>query len=313
MKEEVFINEMTRWHRLTLVKRGLAFKINEDFTYTKPKGFDEKPLISFELNPRHRDLFKKDNPPKMSFAITDALQVIAWEPSTQTIIKELCQEATTLPLGVMQCLKGVHRCNLQYAAWATHKSLTEILLNRDPSQRLALCGKRPNSFKLEKWDDPPPRSSWLASAEALANFTIHGFLSMTDDYPVTVLTPDDGEDFYRVQMDSTVQKVFQLWDTFVQVPEPNAPLHIGRFRIERSLNPRLATRKDLEWSPILTTDENVLTAEILPMLVTLGVSTQLSKVLAFVEDEATDFFTLPVKELKENHEDIDYFRARWKV
>ena len=309
---------MTRWHRKTLVKRGLAYQINDGFHFTRPTEVKSEVLLSFELNPRYQNLFKADNPPKTSFAITDSLEVLAWNPTTKKLIPELCVEASTLPLGVLKCFRGIHFTNLHYASWATQKSLLLIMHNEangPKPPKLALCTGRDRSFKLVSWDKPTPKTSWCASAEALANFITHGILSLTDDFAVLHLSEDQpNEDFYRVQLDSSIREVFQLWDTYLQVPNNDGPAYIGRYYINRLTAAKIPTRQDLEWEAIYATEDSdkFTTLNLLPTLVSMAVASQIVKTLAIAEDGLADWFTLSIEELKHHHENIDYFSTQWK-
>jgi hypothetical protein len=287
-----FLEYLTLWLRGNIAKRALAYQPHNKFTHSQPQG-NHQALLTLELNPKYKNI--PGTSAKTSFAITDNLQVIAWNPDNGVICNELIKEASTFAQGVHYIIKLIFFTNMEYAVEVLHMSPRPRPLTK------------PNVIKLQKADKPQPITSWQASTKAFLNYTMHGILEHSSLLSISHHLKSGSEDFNLLSLDDSIKEIFQIGSLLLQIADKDK-VYFGRFKLK---NPKLKiqTRDNLQWKP-LTTETMERTASQITLAI-FNMSSIIFDTIEEVECTQQDWFNLSTEELYETY-DTDYFQVVWK-
>lgn len=299
-QEVQFLEYHLRWLRYTIAKRTLAYKPHDKFTYSQPQG-DYKPLLTLELAPSYKNLPNAST--NTAFAITDELQLIAWNTDTGMVHPHLTHDLPTFAHGVYLALKNIYLSNLEYATEVLH-----TFFSSDESENVFPYIK-PKIIRMQEATKPNPISSWKASAKAFLNYVTHGFLEQTSQLNISHYVKEPtNEDFNLLYLDDTTEEIFQIGETILQVSDTEHQYHLGRFRLKQH-DLKVQTRDNLQWSHLTTLSSNKPSSQ--NVLVMLSLASALNKLFKLVEDTQQEWFNSPTEELKQIY-GIDYFQVVWK-
>lgn len=298
-QDAAFLHFIVGWLRFTIAKRTLAYQPHDKFTHSQPQG-SYHPLLTLELNPKYKNVHNTSA--KTSFAITDELQIIAWDPDTGNIFTELTTEAASFAQGVYYMIKHIFLTNLEY----TTEALYTLAKASDIEEIKPIV--KPGVIKLQHAAKPQPTASWKASTKAFLNYITHGFLEHSYLLNVSHYVKNDGtEEFDLLRLDDSIHEIYQIGPMLMQISDTEES-YFGRYKLK---NPELKvqTRENLQWRPLTQSSSNNHIRE--GSLAILGITSIITQTLKLVEDSQQEWFNSPVAELHEAY-GIDYFQVAWK-